>query len=245
MPIQAGTLKNGEPVLPMPVAARSLRSRRPHAYTWGEVVFLVAAGLVLVAALGTVAGTVAARARKMACLALMRTASEGVNRFAAEHFKPPLPPTKDDWDTVLGDPGGKYPNQWLVGVLQGSPGSFQEGDGRRFDARTANPKGNVYATFPHAVSWWRGGIGTDGNLYDPWGRTLVFALNSRRQDTDSNHGFRDRDLQTWGMADYAETRPGLRMFAAWSYGADGAMGTGPAPSGGPPARKGSDDVTLW
>ena len=194
----------------------------------------------------SVAG-ITAKVHRMSCMSLMRASRDGVNRYLAENFKPPLPPTKDEWDTMLGDPGGKYSNQWLVGVLQGTTGTFREDDGQEFDAHKANPKSVAYATFPSVSYSRRGGVGDDGKLYDPWGREIMFALNSRVQDTFTNNGFRDQMLHTWGMAEYAETKPGLQPFAAWSYGADGVKGraeTKPGP-GALPALKGSDDMVLW
>ena len=90
------------------------------------------------------------------------------------------------------------------------------------------------------------GLREDGMLYDPWGQTLVFAINSRIRRTDQNNGYRDEILHTYGLAKYADTRPGYREFAIWSYGRDTLIGrNGKVNADGEAVFAGSDDVKSW
>lgn len=210
-------------------------------FTLVEIMVVIAIIAVLAALVFSVAGKMILKAEKVACTGLMRDISISLTSYESDFNKLPLPRIKDEWDTILGDPGGFYSTAPLVSVLTGAEYSeWNENDGNSFDLSSLNPKGEVYMEPNISLSKKEGGIKKDGKLYDPWGRELMFALNSRRQNHDINDGYRDEILHTWGLAEWAESKPGYENFVIWSYGVDGKKGKGEN------ARfSGSDDVKSF
>ncbi len=196
---------------------------------------------VLAALIFAISGKMILKAQKTACLGLMKDISVALSSYEVDHNQLPLPRVKDEWDTILGDPDGLYSTAPLVSVLTGGEdGVWEENDGNSFDLSNLNPEGEVYLSPNIARKQNEGGIKEDGKLYDPWGRELMFALNSRRQNHDSNKGYRDEILYTWGLAEWAETKPGYESFVIWSYGKDGIKGKGENAT-----FRGSDDVKTF
>ncbi|MCP5537987.1 MAG: type II secretion system protein [Akkermansiaceae bacterium] len=216
-------------------------SRSRGAFTLVELLVVIAIIAVLAALVFSIAGKMMLKAEKVTCTALMKDVSLALAAYESEYNKLPLPKHKDEWDTILGDPGGLYSTAPLVSVLTGAEDSeWSENDGNSFDLAQLNPTGEVYLNPNIAHGKKDGGIKEDGKFYDPWGRELMFALNSRRRNHDFNGGFRDETLHTWGLAEWAEIKPGYEDFVIWSYGDDGVKGKGDSAT-----FAGSDDVKSF
>ena len=217
------------------------------------VELLVIAGILL--GLGAVGYVGAHRfmenSRKSKALAQLRDFQVGMSLFEADYRKPPIPQTKRDsgWDTVYGDPGGNYTNQFLVSALAGEDKDYPY-KGESFSTKDVNPLNQRYMTFPIASDK-KNGVGDDGKLYDPWGGEVMVAINGFKSTgaeavlTDFNHGQNDRRLHTWGLAEYTETAPQNESYVFWSYGRDGKKGDHAANKSDIVPLKDSDDVISW
>ena len=189
------------------------------------------------------------KARKVQALGQFRDFEIGMTMFVADYQKPPTPQSKRDtgWDTIYGDPNGNYTNQYLVSVLNGDDKDYPY-KGETFSAKSANPRGETYITFPFSANN-KNGVGKDGRLYDPWGREIMVAVNAFTRSgmtaKDFNGGQDDNRLQTWGLAEYKETKPGDQAYVFWSYGKDGKKGKGAAKPNMIVAYSNSDDVISW
>lgn len=217
------------------------------------VELLVIAGILLgLGAVGYVGATrFVENGRKAKALAQLRDFQVGMSLFEADYRKPPIPQTKRDsgWDTVYGDPGGNYSNQFLVSALAGEDKDYPY-KGESFSTKDVNPHNQRYMTFPLAPDK-KNGVGDDGKLYDPWGGEVMVAINGFKAAgpdsvlTDFNQGRNDRRLHTWGLAEYAETAPQNESYVFWSYGKDGRKGNHAANTADIVPLKGSDDVVSW
>jgi type II secretory pathway pseudopilin PulG len=189
--------------------------------------------------------------RKVQALAQFRDFQVGMTLFESDYMKPPIPRSKREtgWDTIYGDPGGNYPNQFLVSALAGEDKDYPY-KGDNFSTREVNPRNQSYMTFPYKPEN-KGGVGKDGRLYDPWGREIMVAINGMKSNqggdelVDFNNGQNDRRLHTWGLAEYTETRPNEQSFVFWSYGKDGKKGKGSPNVQTVVSLAGSDDVISW
>jgi type II secretory pathway pseudopilin PulG len=218
--------------------------------------------LVSVAIVIVLAGLVAAGAnrflesgRKAKTMSQFRDFQVGMALFEVDYMKPPIPRSKRDtgWDTIYGDKGGFYSNQFLVAALAGEDKDFPYIGGQNFATRDVNPRNESYIVFPHAPDK-RGGVGDDGKLYDPWGREIMVAINGLKStnnadmlvDFNKNEpGRNDQRLHTWGLAEYKDTKPKDEAYVFWSYGKDGKKGkNGPSANAIVPFA-GSDDVISW
>lgn len=218
----------------------------PPGFTLVEVLVVVAI-LAVLAALIFGASTRAVRAaEKVKCINLIREIEVPMAAYQTDYLRPILPEHKEDEDTIYGDKNGFYSNAFIVAVLTGAENpEFEETTGQKFDVSYLNPSGTVYLD-PERATMDGLGLREDGMIYDPWGETLVFAVNSRVRRTDENNGYRDEILHTYGLAEYADTRPGYREYAIWSYGRDKAIGRADkAQSNKLPVFAGSDDVKSW
>lgn len=213
---------------------------------------VVAAVLASIAVLGYV-GTnrFVEDGRKAKALAQLRDFQVGMSLFEADYRKPPIPRSKRDsgWDTVYGDPGGNYTNQFLVSALAGEDKDYPY-KGESFSTKDVNPLNQRYMTFPPARDN-RDGVGRDGKLYDPWGGEVMVAINGFQSAginealTDFNEGRNDRRLHTWSLAEYTETAPRDECYVFWSFGRDGRKGDNAANKSDVVPFKGSDDVISW
>jgi len=212
------------------------------------VVIVIISVLAVLATLGT--SRFIENGRKVQAIAQFRDLQIGMTSFEVDYQKPLIPRSKRDtgWDTIYGDPGGIYTNQFLVAALAGEDKDYPYG-GDNFSSKEVNPRAESYITFPYSPDN-KLGVGSDGKLYDPWGREIMVAINGFKstngQDTlvDFNNGQNDNRLHTWGLAEYAETKPREQSFVFWSYGKDGEKGRGESDNGTPPLA-GSDDVISW
>lgn len=201
------------------------------------------------------------KARKLTCASTMKNAGDGIMNYMADNYgKPPAPKTKqlpgNQWDTIYGNPGGNYSSEWLLAVLLGMEGSYQI-DGQTEDTKIANPTLTAYAQFDRKNEP-KGGLyiedpdGTNPKpkLYDPWGREIIFAINSVMQENDASGGNNDKALDTYGFCQYAdlnnEPKNFVRQFAMISYGDDAKKGKEQKDLNDSTATFAkSDDVISW
>ncbi len=189
--------------------------------------------------------------RKVKAMAQFRDFQVGMTLFEGDYQKPPIPKSKRDtgWDTIYGDPGGNYTTQFLVSALAGEDKDFPY-KGENFSSKDVNPRNESYMTFPFAADK-KGGVGTDGKLYDPWGGEVMVAINGFLGNfataglADFNNGQNDRRLHTWGLAEYKETKPKDQSYVFWSYGKDKKKGKKAPTYGSVVPLRGSDDVISW
>lgn len=205
--------------------------------------------IIILAVLGfTGAGRLIENARKTQALSQFRDFNVGMTMIQTDYNRIPLPETKrqDGWDTIYGDPGGTYANDFFVSVLAGEDKSFPYDGG--FQTKDVNPRLEVYMSFPMAPDN-RGGVGKDGRLYDPWGHQVMIAVNGHQARNKTivefNSGSNDRRLHTWGLAEYTETKPGNEDFVFWSYGKDGKKGKNNPNNQAVVSLKNSDDMISW
>lgn len=195
------------------------------------------------------------KARKLTCQSVMKNAGDGLINYAADNYgKNPAPPSKVAVDTIYGDTGGLYSSEWLLAVLTGMDGSFQV-DGAPADVKPANPAGTVYVEFQR-VSQPKSGLYIDETtgkprLCDPWGRDIIFAINSPSQKFAVPRGGQDDQvLDTYGFCEYVDTKVDptrdTRAFAIMSFGEDGLKGKEASTVTDKTATfAGSDDVISW
>jgi prepilin-type N-terminal cleavage/methylation domain-containing protein len=219
---------------------------RSQGFTLVELLVVILIIAVL-AVLGFVGSTrFIDKGKKVQAMAQFRDFEVGLKMFEMDYTKPPLPASKRDggWDTIYGDPGGNYTNQFLVSVLAGEDKDYPYKGNETFSAKQANPQGQSYMTFPLAADN-KKGVGQDGKLYDPWGGEIMVAINGFNAPNmtlvDFNNGQNDRRLHTWTLAEYADTKPKDQAYVFWSYGKDKKKGKEGKP--GPVAQ--SDDAISW
>ncbi len=223
----------------------------PSGFTLIELLIVIAIIAVLATLATFGAGRFIENSRKVQALAQFRDFQVGMTLFETDYRKPPIPRTKREsgWDTIYGDPGGNYTNQFLVAALAGENKDYPY-QGENFSTADVNPRGESYMTFPMATNN-KKGVGLDGKLYDPWGREIMVAINGfksnneRDQLVDFGGGRNDLRLHTWGLAEYSETKPKEQSYVFWSYGKDGVKGNGKSNGQGQVSLAGSDDVVSW
>ena len=188
--------------------------------------------------------------RKVKAMAQFRDFQVGMSLFEGDYQKPPIPQSKRDtgWDTIYGDPGGKYSNQFLISALAGENKDFPY-VGENFSSSDVNPRNESYMNFPFAPDK-KGGVGSDGKLYDPWGSEVMVAINGFKSTyatslADFNNGQNDRRLHTWGLAEYKETKPKEQSYVFWSYGKDKKKGKKAPNNQNVVSLSNSDDVISW
>lgn len=190
------------------------------------------------------------KARAVETASLGRAVGIGISNFTIENMRPPNPPTRDDLDTIYGDPDGDYSTAFLVGVLTGGSTDFTDTDGTVTPSTELNPNGTVYVELPEARNQKLGVNPDTKRIYDSFGRELIFAINSRRVsqfDNQGDPGFQDEVLHTGGLFDYRDTKPGPRAFAFLSFGADGLKGRSMSEDllDADQILAGSDDIISW
>jgi type II secretory pathway pseudopilin PulG len=213
------------------------------------VVMTIVAVLAVTAFFGSV--RLIEGSRKVQCLAQFRDFEIGLKMFEQDYQKPPVPESKqwDGWDTIYGDPGGFYPNGFLVAALMGESKDFNY-RGETFRVSDVNRREENYITFPFRADK-KNGVGPDGMLYDPWGRQIIVAVNGFAARNPAlplvafRNGSGDRKLHTWNLAKYTDTEPTEQSYVFWSYGRDGKKGKGAPNLADLVPYTGSDDIVSW
>lgn len=189
--------------------------------------------------------------RKVQALAQFRDFKTGLTMFEVDYQRPPIPESKqwDGYDTIYGNPDPLYHNGFLVAALVGESKDFVYG-GETFRVDDVNRFKQSYVQFPFKADK-KGGVGPDGNLYDPWGGEIIVAVNGLKGKNpdldlvDFRDGQSDLRLHTWGLAEYTDTKPRDQSYVFWSFGKDKKKGkNGASPSAVVPYA-GSDDVISW
>lgn len=187
--------------------------------------------------------------RKVQALAQFKDFQTGLALFEVDYQKPPIPDSKqwDGFDTIYGNPNPLYHNGFLVATLVGETKEFAY-KGETFSVDQVNRLKQSYIQFPFKKDK-KGGVGPDGNLYDPWGNEIIVAVNGmkgRNLDLlDFREGMSDRRLHTWKLAEYTDTKPKDQAYVFWSYGKDKKKGRNGASPGAVVPYAGSDDVISW
>jgi prepilin-type N-terminal cleavage/methylation domain-containing protein len=224
---------------------------RRSGFTLVELLVVILTLAVLAALLSAGANRFIENSRKVKAMAQFRDFQVGMSLFEGDYQKPPIPKSKRDtgWDTIYGDPGGNYSNQFLISALAGEDKDFPY-KGENFSSRDVNPRNESYMTFPFAPEK-KSGVGSDGRLYDPWGGEVMVAINgflahyATTGMVDFNNGQNDRRLHTWGLAEYKETKPKDQSYVFWSYGKDRKKGKKAPNNQHVVPLRGSDDVISW
>lgn len=211
------------------------------------VVFSIVATLAVLGFLGS--SRFIERGKKIQAMAQFRDFQIGLAMFEVDYQKPPIPESKqwDGYDTIYGNPNPLYHNGFLIATLVGESKEFAYA-GETFRVDDVNRLRQSYVQFPFKADN-KGGVGKDGNLYDPWGREVIVAVNGfqgRNLDlVDFREGKSDRRLHTWKLAEYTDTKPKDQAYVFWSYGKDGKKGRSAASPGSVVPYGGSDDVVSW
>lgn len=210
-------------------------------FTLVELLVVIAIVAVLAALTFSVVNRAILKGKQTTCINLMRNVEIGMEAYYMEQNRPPLPKHKDDKDTIFGDPGGLYSTAPLLAILLGDDElTWDESDtGDTFDMSRLNQKRIQYLELTIANSG-EAGLRKDGKLYDAWNREMMIAVNSRVQTTDFNNGTADTRLHTFGLAEWADAKPGTQDYVMWTYGADGEFG-----KGSDHRFAGSDDVKSF
>lgn len=228
--------------------------RHPRGFTLIEllVVISIIGSLAAIAMVGV--PKFLDKGKQVSALSQIKDLTLGFANFEAENGNRPLVPTdrrNEGLDTVYGNKGGEYSTAIIVAVLGGKtanqPPSVAEVDVMDF-CRT---EGKFMAFKP--TTKMANGVGSDGVLYDPWGKPWMIAVNAKNgpneQLVDYNKttpGKNDGFLDTAGLAVYGDSAPRDQDYVIWTYGKDGKMGSGKSERKDKrPLLKGSDDVTSW
>ncbi|MEO7098272.1 MAG: type II secretion system protein [Luteolibacter sp.] len=226
------------------------RKSKARGFTLVELLVVIAIVAVLAVLSFVGASRFLERGRKVQAMAQFRDFEIGMKMFETDYTKPPIPQSKRDsgWDTIYGDPNGTYTNQFLISALAGEDKDYPAKTGEIFSPKGVNPRGEGYITFPFAPDN-KKGVGKDGNLYDPWGRQVMVAINGFNSPEGElvpfNDGENDSRLHTWKLAEYTETKPFEQSYVFWSYGKDGKKGKGAASVDSVVPYGTSDDVISW
>jgi prepilin-type N-terminal cleavage/methylation domain-containing protein len=194
------------------------------------------------------------RGRKVQALAAFKDLAVGFAGFEAENNRPLIPYEQRvaGQDTLYGVPRGKYSNGIVVAVLGGASDNlaYRLVD---FKIKDINPKEEAYMRFKFATTKVNG-VGPDGVFYDPWGKPLMFAVNAFKSTNPgavlvelntTMPGKNDSRLDTQGLAEYSDTKPGDDTYVIWSYGKDGKKGSETTKTKKLPRYQGSNDVVSW
>lgn len=207
------------------------------------VVIMIIVVLAVLSVIG--AGKFIENGRKVQALAQIRDLSSGLQAFSVDYQRGPIPKEKRDAgvDTVYGDPDAKYTNDFIISSLLGDPKEFSYGDSS-FDVADVNPKKERYLEMAYSGEK-KNGVGPDGILYDPWGKSMMIAINTPPYRTDEAEGVNDKQMWTFGVGEYSDSKPREQEFVIWSFGKDGKKGNKGGSKTDIIPSANSDDVLSW
>ncbi|MEI6674741.1 MAG: type II secretion system protein [Verrucomicrobiota bacterium] len=194
------------------------------------------------------------KGRQVQAMGEFKDFAVGFAAFEAENNRPLIPYEQRvaGQDTLYGLPRGKFSNGIVIAVLGGDGGNLAYRV-VPFKIKEVNPKEEVYMNFKFANKKVHG-VGPDGVFYDPWGRPLMIAVNAFRaidstavlvDFNTTSPGKNDSRLDTQGLAEYSDTKPGDDTYVIWTYGKDGKKGNGDTKGKRLPLYQGSGDVVSW
>jgi prepilin-type N-terminal cleavage/methylation domain-containing protein len=225
--------------------SKGLRSRR-RAFTLVELLVVIAIIAVLagISVVGISRGM--HRARETQTLTQFRDLSVGIQSFIGDYSRPPLTAAAraEGRDEIFGLAGQSESNRLLIGALMPNDSHFED---IIPDIREINPRLETYFN-PPMVNAKRAGLGSDGVLYDPWGKEIIIALNAppySDTSTEGNMGVRDELLYTGNAAVYTDYRPRDQEYVMWTYGKDERKGNPASDQDQVVGLAGSDDVISF
>jgi len=225
-------------------------SRKAPAFTLVELLVVISIIAVLVTLSIVGISKFTEKGRSVQALSQFRSLDTAMKSFETEVGRPLLPPAERSAgrDTVYGDKGGLYSNDFVVAVLGGdAPTQWR---GKEFAIKETSPRAETYLQLPFSEKA-KNGVGKDGALYDPWGREVMIAVNGFKGPgsdaplRDENGGENDRILETYRIGEYKETKPREQSFVFWSFGKDGKKGKDGHTKTALVPLAGSDDVVSW
>jgi prepilin-type N-terminal cleavage/methylation domain-containing protein len=147
------------------------------------VVFGIVATLAVLGFLGS--ARFIDKGKKVQAMAQFRDFQIGLAMFEVDYQKPPIPESKqwDGYDTIYGNPNPLYHNGFLIAALVGESKDFAYA-GETFRVDDVNRLKQSYIQFPFKADK-KGGVGKDGNLYDPWGREVIVAAMAFKAETST------------------------------------------------------------
>lgn len=232
-----------------PIPKNTMKHRK--GFTLVELLVVVAIIMALATLIFAGIKRASMKANQTACLNTIRDVTNGLSAFIVERNMPPVPETRkegNERDYVCGDYSNRFPNDYIIAVLEGVDKTFSY-DGGDLQTRFANPTLTTYTTFARTPKKVNGVYDKlqdvqEGQLFDPWERTIMIAINVPPFVEDNSEGLQDKWLHTDALAVYPDSEPREEPFAVWSYGKDGVRGTRGESLQKNLLRK-SDDVVSW
>ena len=153
----------------------------------------------------------------------------GINAYYTEYGKYPLLSSDPTPDATFGESDPK--TSVLMDVLRADTINRDDPNGYNL-----NPKRIQFVQWPIAKDFTnpRSGIGSDGQPYDPWGKTYIVRI-----DADYDNSVQNPYTASTG----AGFNPIGSGCIAWSFGPDNKGGTG-AKTATPPTDS-DDDIISW
>lgn len=233
-----------------PIRSSCRGAHRAPAFTLVELLVVIAIVAVMVTLSIAGIGKFTEKGRSVQALSQFRSLEVAMKSFDTEVGRPLVPSAERaaGRDTVYGDKGGLYSNDFVVAVLGG--GAPTQWRSKEYPIKEYNPREETYLQLPFSEKA-RNGIGKDGALYDPWGREVMIAVNALKAPgsdgplRDSAGGENDRILETYRIGEYEETKPRDQLFVFWSFGKDGKKGDEGHTKTSIVPLTGSDDVVSW
>lgn len=228
--------------------------RSPHvhtrAFTLIELLVVIAIIAILVGLLFPAFKAVQNQARQTQAKNDLTQIVNAVNAYYTEYGKYPVDlPANNTSDSYFGSATAppravnRGTNDWLFDVLRSNTSSTKTSanvcPGTNL-VTCLNPRQIAFISPPNVKDTAnpRGGIGSDGQYYGPWGSPYQVAIDTNYNNITTAPAYSDMNYAT---ATGANPDVGVPTGAiAWSYGSDGQIGTG-----GNGIYKGSDDVISW
>ncbi len=199
-------------------------NRRARAFTLIELLVVITIIAILMGLLFPAFKGVQTQAKRTQAKNDLTQLVNGINAYYTEYGKYPILSTDPTPDATFGESDPKA--SLVMDVLRADN---QARDNPAND--NLNPKRIVFVQWPVAkdLSNPRSGIGSDGQPYDPWGRTYIIRIDADYNSAVSN--------PYTGGAGFDPISAGC---VAWSFGPDSKGGSGAKTS-----TDSDDDLISW